>query len=298
MLSVAGPLQAGTSSAPVLQLDRNHLNWSFLTLKGGKGPISVSADIRLQAVPDASLQKVLLQPDEGGEPVAAGEAALLIDFHSSSMGKDLRTRLWFRPRDVAALQRGRIELTRGNERYKLYRYTGEGLFIVRRKPGPGEEGKAPGSWNNVKRSFSAYPGAFPDDVVLSDPAVLLYLASVADFQEVGDEVKILAYDNEDLLVVTMRYEGDEQVAADFKAEGPEGERAVQGRRSALRLGLTSRSLQGGGDGSGLKIAGLGGKLKILVDRELRVPLELRGKVGFAGNVALRIGNVRLTGRKD
>ncbi len=283
---------------PVMQLDDGRLSWSYLTLKGGKGFISVSADVRLQRVTGASLESELLQPNGEGVPVSANGAALLIDFHSSSMGKDLRTRLWFRPGDAAALQRGRIELTPENERYKLYRYTKKGLFIVRRKPEAGEERKAPDSWSGVKRSFEAYPEAVPDGVVLSDPAVLLYLVSVMDFRQPGDEVRLLAYADEKLLVVTVRYEGEEEVIADFKVKGPGATRHVKGARPALRLGLTSRPLQGGGDNSGLKIAGLGGKLKILVDRELRIPLELRGKVRIAGNVALRAGEVRLAGRGD
>ncbi len=291
MLPGAG---AWSIAAPLSQLDDSRLNWSFLVLEGGKGPISVSADVRLQQVSKTELAKDLLSPEEGGEAIAAGGDALLIDFHSRSMGKDLRTRLWFRPRDVAALQRGRLELTAKNERYKLYRYTRKGLFVVRRKPLAGEERKAPDSWGGVKRSFMPYPEGISEDVALSDPSVLLYLVSVADFEQPGDEINLQAYADEKLVVVTVRYEGNEEVSADFEAEGAKGKRRIKGRRSALRLGVTSRQLEGGKGGSGLKIAGLGGDIKMLVDRELRLPLELRGKVRMAGNVSLRATRVRLT----
>ena len=285
---------AVSMAAPVTHLDAHRLNWSFLVLEGGKGPISVSADILLKQVPEGELVNDLLMPEEEGAPIAAGGDALLIDFHSQSMGKDLRTRLWFRSRDVAALQRGRLELTAKNERYKLYRYTRKGLFVVRRKPLAGEERKAPDSWSGVKRSFISYPEGTSGDIVLSDPSVLLYLVSVADFEQPGDEINLQAYADEKLVVVTVRYEGDEEISADFEAEGVEGKRRIKGKRSALRLGVTSRPLEGGRGGSGLKIAGLGGDIKILVDRELRLPLELRGKVRMAGNVSLRATRVKLT----
>ncbi|HFQ91576.1 MAG TPA: hypothetical protein ENK29_01710 [Chromatiales bacterium] len=274
-------------AASPLRLDDTRLNWSFLVLKGGMGPVSVSADVRLLRVPEAELARALLEPSEGGKPVSADGEALLIDFHSNSLGKDLRTRLWFRPGDAAALQRGRIDLTPRNERYRLYRYTRTGLYVVRRWPLPGEDLKAPDAWGSVTHSFVAYPEEISGDTVLSDPAILLYLASVASFQAHGDEVQFRAYFDEKLLLVTVRYEGDEVVTVDLQADGPDGKRGIKGKRNAMVLGISSRLSGGGGGDTGLKIAGLGGKLRILVDRELRIPLELRGRVRLAGNVSLR-----------
>ncbi|MDQ7012042.1 MAG: hypothetical protein Q9M29_09495, partial [Mariprofundaceae bacterium] len=113
---------SGEPAAPRLQLDDRRLGWTALSLKGSKLLVSVSADVSLRHVAEKVLPGALLVPKRGQAIAAAGQPVLLIDFHSLAMGKDLHTRLWFRARDVAALQRSRVEATRGDERYKLYRF--------------------------------------------------------------------------------------------------------------------------------------------------------------------------------
>ncbi len=239
------------------------------------------------------LADALQAPGRGQAIGIDSQPVLLIDFHSLAMGKDLHTRLWFRGQDLAALQRTRVESTLGDERYKLYRFTREGIAIVRRKPMKGEAQQPPEQWRDIKESFAPYPPGIPDGMVVSDPAVLLYLASVAVFKEPGDEIRLLAYFDDMVQIVTMHYEGEEEVGADFKVRGPGGDLHIKGRRQALRLGLASRPLGTRQGDASLRIAGLGGKLKILVDRQLRVPLELRGRVKVLGNVSLRLNKVRL-----
>ncbi|MFQ5487322.1 MAG: hypothetical protein ACE5ET_02610, partial [Gammaproteobacteria bacterium] len=270
----AGQAAAGGSGepeAPLLQLDDGRLSWTALSLKGGKLLVSVSADVSLRHVAPSMLVDALQPPVRGQAISVAGQPVLLIDLHSLAMGKDLNTRLWFRGRDVAALQRTRVESTRGDERYKLYRFAREGISIVRRKPMKGEAQQQPEQWRDVKRSFAPYPPGIPDGMVVSDPAVLLYLASVAEFEEPGDEIRLLAYFDDMVQIITMHYEGEEEVSADFKVRGPGGGLQIRGRRQVLRLGLASRPLDTRQGNASLRISGLGGKLKILVDRQLRVP---------------------------
>lgn len=284
---------SGRLDAPRLQLDDSRLSWSSLSLKANKLLVSVSADVTLHAVAKDVLTRALLPSERGQVINAAGYPAQMISFHSLAMGKELRTRLWFRAQDVAALQRIRVESTRGDERYKLYRFTQEGIFIVRRTPMRDEAQQPPEQWHDVKHSFVSYPPGIPDGMVISDPAALLYLASISDFERPGDELRLLAFFDDKLQLITMHYEGEEEVAADFRAGGPGGDSHVSGRRQALRLGLTSRPLDARWDDTSLEIAGLGGKLKILLDRKLRVPLELRGRAKVLGNVSLQLDKARL-----
>ncbi len=294
----AGPLLAngaGEPEAPRLRRDEGRLSWQALSLKGGKLLVSVSADVSLRRVAGTVLEKTLIPPRRGRPIGSDGQPVMLIDFHSLAMGKDLHTRLWFRTRDVAALQRTRVESTRGDERYKLYRFTDEGIAIVRRKPFAGEARQPPEQWHDVKYSFAPYPPGIPDGMVVSDPAVLLYLASVAEFATVGEAIRLLAYFDDELQIITMRYEGMESVVADFKLRGRGGGQQIKGPRQAMRLGLSSRPLDARQDDTSLRIAGLGGRLKILVDRKLRVPLVLRGRAKVLGKVSLRLNRVRLSG---
>ena len=283
--------------APPLQLDPSRLAWSSLKLKGGKLLISVDAEVRLSTVAGEVLARDLITPPRGHPMGAEDDQVLLIEYRSRSMGKDLRTRLWFRARDGAALQHSRLELTPGEERYKLYRYTREGIYRVRRTPLKGEARRPPETWGRIKKSFFPYPPGVPDGMVVSDPAALLYMASVMDLSAPGDEMRMLAYFDDELQLVTMRYEGNEQLAADFRVSGPGGMMRIRGPRRGRWLALDSHPLVDHDGDAALQIIGLGGRPRILMDQRLGAPLELRGRVRVAGEVTLRLIRLRLAPQK-
>ena len=286
---VTGAANGSIPPPAAVRLDAGRLDWSAVTLRGSKLLVPVAADLELRPLAAAELAAALIQPRRG-RPVPARGTVLLLDYHSRSLGKDLRIRLWFRGGDLAVLQRSRLERTPGQERYKVYRYTAEGIYVTRRKPGPGEAKRPPERWTQVSDEFIAYPPGIPGDQVVSDPAVLFYVAAVADFREPGEEIRLLSYFDDEMQVVTLRYEGDETVRADFRMQGPRGETTVEGHRRALRLGLTSVPLDRHDGRDEVAIASLR-QPRLLVDRRWRLPLELRGRIKVVGRVEVRLDQV-------
>ncbi len=297
--SVVSPAWANGAGEPEvtrLVLDEARLRWSALSFKGNKLLVSVVAGADLRKVPRAELSGTLVEPARG-RPVQAGDdTVFLIDFHSRSLRKHLRNRLWFRAGDGAALQRSRLELTRGEERYKQFRYTEEGIFIIRRKPAGGEVERPPASWSRISKEFVSYPPTFAGEQAVSDPLALFYVASVREFAAPGDTLQLLAYFDDALQVITLRYEGEERVDADFELQGRGGVHRIKGQRTVLRLVLSSRPLDQGLAGErgrdGVTLAGLRRPV-LLIDRQWRFPLALRGRHKVVGKVDVRLGKAVL-----
>ncbi len=283
---VTGAANGSISPPAAVRLDAGRLDWSAVTLRGRKLLVPVAAELELRPLAAAELAAALVQPQRG-QPVPARGTVLLLDYHSRSLGKDLRIRLWFRGGDLAVLQRSRLERTPGQERYKVYRYTAEGIYVTRRKPRPGEVKWPPQRWSQVSHEFIPYPPGVPGGQVVSDPAVLFYVAAVANFRELGEEIRLLSYFDDEMQVVTLRYEGEETVRVDFHMQGPQGETRVKGRRLALRLGLTSVPLDRHDGRNEVAIASLR-QPRLLVDRRWRLPLELRGRIKMVGRVGVHL----------
>ncbi len=293
--SAVSPVWANGASEPEvtrLALDETRLRWSALSFKGNKLLVSVVAGADLRRVPQAELSSTLVDPARGRPVQAGGDSVFLIDFHTRSLRKHLRNRLWFRAGDGAALQRSRLELTRGEERYKQFRYTAEGILIIRRQPAGGEVGRPPASWSRISREFVSYPPTFAGGQAVSDPLALFYVASVKEFAAPGDTLSLLAYFDDALQIITMRYEDEERVDADFELQGRGGVHRIKGQRTALRLVLSSRPLDQERGRDGLTLAGLRRPV-LLIDRQWRFPLALRGRHKVVGKVDVRLGKVVL-----
>ena len=269
------------------------VTWSQLRLGASRLGLSVSADISLQRLQDAAASHDLVVPDKGRPVVSHHGDAMVIVFHTKSPGTELKTSLWLDGQNGAVLQRSRHVMTRGDERQKIDRYAHDGLFSIRKKPRPNEAGKPVAQWTDISRKFIAFPSILFDDAVVSEPSALIYITSVLNLQKPGDQVEILAYFDDHLHVVTIELEGVEAVETDFLLRQGNTSKKVKGRREALRYALWAHALAASLGRSRLRLNGLGGDLKLLIDRYMHVPLELRGSVRLLGEMTLHLKKVKL-----
>lgn len=293
---ITHPASANGATEPdieELSLQPEDVGWSQLELGASRLGLSVSVDISLQHLQDATASHNLAASDQG-KPVSAhrGDVMLMV-FHAVSLGKELETSLWFDGRNAAALQRIRHVITRGDERLKIDRYTHSGLFAIRKKPRPDEVGKPVTQWTDITRKFISFPNILFDDAVVSEPSALIYIVSVLELQNPGDQVELLAYFDDRLHIVTIELEGLESVETDFKLRQGDISKKVRGRREALRYALWAHALSAPQERSRLRLNGLGGDLKLLIDRYMHVPLELRGSVRVLGKMKLHLKKVKL-----
>ncbi len=284
---------AGEQAAPP-PYDLNSLTWRALHFATSIMGMPLHAKMKARILSRDEAQRHLVSPREG-HPIPPADAVLQLEVFSSFINdKDIHTRLMINPGNAAALQRTRVELTPGDERYKAYRFTGEGIFILRRVPRRGEAGKPFTEWTGTHESFIPYPGHHRRPGLASDTAALLYMGSAANFTAPGDSRSFIAYFDDSFHVITMEYRGIEGVRADFRAGRQDaGSRRIMSYRDALRMTIRAHPLGHPNEESTLQIAGLEPPVELFIDQEMRVPLELRGRFGFIGEISLRLDRAEL-----
>ena len=282
------------SDAPLKYYEAQQLTWSQLDFNASILGISFTANLKLNILTDKDAQAKLIKPEQG-QGIKPSPHVLSIDLSSSFISsQDIHTQLLFNSDNAVALQRIRHESTEGDERHKVYRFTDKGVFIMRRKPRQGEAKLAAEHWTDTNKRFDRYPAKQPKDRVFSDTSALLYIGSMAMFKNPGDKIEFIAYFNDSLHVVTVEYEATETIKSNFKARRHgQATQRITGDRESLRLAIQAHPLgQPKGD-STLQLAGLVGPVKLLIDKTLRVPVELRGDLGFMSDVALKLDKVML-----
>ncbi len=289
----APTLASKAGHATAHRLDR--LAWSQLHFKMSIMGLPLHAKIGLSILDNNEIKSRLIDPEQG-QGVPPGHFVLMLDITSSFISdKDIHTRLFLNPDDASVLQRTRLELTKGDERYKAYRFTDEGIFILRRKPRPRENNHPYGHWSDIKTYFEPYPGRLDQYQIISDTSALLYIGSTAAFDKPNDKKRFIAYFDDDFHVITIEYAGLESIRADFTAQkgGGAPPQHIMSYRDASQLIIHAHPLGHPREKSTLQIAGLEPPVKLFVDRELGIPLELRGSLGFMGEVSLRLHEVTL-----
>ncbi|HFD92078.1 MAG TPA: hypothetical protein ENJ22_02175 [Gammaproteobacteria bacterium] len=269
--------------------DLNSLTWEALHFGTSIMGMSLKADMKISILPrEEAKTRLIATPERCGIPPA--DPVLRLELSSSFINdKDIHTTLLINPADASALQRSRIELTEGDERYKAYRFTEEGVFILRRKPRHGEARRSFEHWSDIKESFIPYPARYHHRSVMSDTAALLYMASTASFRTPGDEKSFIAYFDDSFHVITIEYKGIESIRADFRArEDGAAARHIMSYRDALQFSIQAHPLGRPGEESTLQIAGLEPPVNLFIDQEMRIPLEMRGSLGFMGEVSLSL----------
>lgn len=290
--AIAAPIDI-SAQAPASRLER--LAWSRLHFKTSILGIPLYAEIKLRILDRQEAQTQLIEPAQS-QGIAPGQQVLRLDISSSFISdKDIHTWLLLNSDDASVLQRTRLELTRGDERYKAYRFTDDGIFILRRKPaGAREKNKSFEHWSVSKASFEPYPRHVNQKQIISDTAALLYIGSTMAFGNPGDKEKFAAYFDDKFHVITIEYTGLKSVRADFEArkDGTSSQH-IMSYRDASQLIIHAHPAGRPKEESTLQIAGLEPPVELLVDRELGIPLELRGRLGFVGEVSLGLHEATL-----
>ncbi len=177
------------------------------------------------------------------------------------------------------------------QRIKSVRYGERGLSGVRLRPGAGEQGLPPAGWTDERRDGKDYPAGLPADLRVSDPTALFFIIAASAIERPGDSVRIPLFSDDRIILVEARALDLRRVDVDYERVDAEGTRRIREPATALRLSLDAHVLGAGREDASFEIAGLRGDVEMLVDRATRVPLELSGRVPYAGRVAIRVRRV-------
>lgn len=275
--------------------------WSELRYKARKWTLTATAEVSL------ATEGVVEPPGYAGEPPverAGGNSPQTrqlyrLDIRSKLLSRRSVSQLWFDPRDGAAVRRTQRDLG-SRARLKSYRFDAHGVQAHRRTPANKEQADSGlEAWSERSQNFDPYPAEHlerarslgSDARPVIEPGALLYLISALDPEVLESGFETLTFAKGELHWVEIRFRGVEPTEAHFviddqKSRDPE--RVVQ----ALVYTVEPRPI-GQGSASEFELLGLEGAVEIVIEPELRIPIQIRGRLPPVGKIVVRLESAAL-----
>lgn len=286
--SLAGlPLFAQPGASPLL-LDPARVGWSSLSYSASKFGFDSRSEIALEQVTAAELTAALITPPQGRGLTPRNDPSLLLRLDNRALGRDAHIDLWLDPKDATAYQRSQLEAGQKRSRYKVYRFTEDGVFSRRLLPEKGEENLPRERWSDVIEEYDRFePGR-----AVTEPAALFYVVAAAPLAAPGDRVEVQVFSSHHVYPVEISVEASEQIEVDHVIRSPEGEQRVKGPLETLRLLIHPRQA-GDAKTKDFRFVGIEGDVELHLDPKTRAPVQIRGKSRYAGKLRVTLTGVTL-----
>jgi hypothetical protein len=295
-LAVVGLPPSWAHAASSLELDPARVAWSRLLLRASDARGEVSIEIRLSPAPAAGLASVLATDlGRAVEPPADAQVWLMTaSIEIPDYQKNFRTDVWFVPRDAAALQRRRDKVGKGANR-KTFRYLQHGVQRVRLEPdGRQEAALPPGQWTIMKEHLYPYGSAEAGCAVLSDPALLLYVASAGVPGGEGERLDLCVFNKKTLYRARLSAAAPQSLKVDYAEIGPDLRRDIDRDITARTVRLEARPSGAGGlEPDPFEFFEMPGDIEIFLDGSSGIPVQVVGNVSGFGRVVFALREVTL-----
>jgi hypothetical protein len=268
----AGPALAASPLVPAA--------WRTLEFGASNWLHDVSLSARWSPVAAEERDATLIDIGDGAplEPGSRDIARLVATVEAStrwsSRPKRWSGEVWFLPDGDIPLQRVRSKLGRKPTR-KLYRYAAEGVYRVR------EEG------GERRSSFYAFPQPPDRCDSVSDPALLLLLASAADLAP-GSTRRICVFNKKGIYEVELRSTAAPTALVEFRRRGASGSWETHSADGAVRIEIDPQPARGAGELEAFEFFELRPPLAISVDPRTRLPIAIEGSIQGFGAVRFEL----------
>ena len=282
-----------------IKLDPKRVPWVQLSYRVKNFLAEVTAQVQLVSLPAAEVKAALIKSPRGIPIKTWRPESNRITVHKivdSIFEKPVKTvnHVWFNPKDATAL--GRLRLRRGHDDFKkVYRFTEQGVFRHRRKPKDQQEIlKQPEKWTNVKDTFYTYNLDQLGCPKVTERLVLIYIASAAEISKNMQPLSFCVFGKRQLFQVRFKPEGFHSLKVDFIEKKQQDHIHRHGEVEALKIALEIQPLA-----SNLKevedfsFLGFHEDIAIFIDPVSDLPIQISGKILMAGNVTIKLNEVRL-----
>ena len=281
-----------------LNLDPHRVIWSDLSFRAGRTVVDVAIDIRLSPFPAAEFESIWQTYPQPiplpfvGQEVYKLEVNRVID-HIFSRAVKLSDQILFNPDRANSLYG--VRLRRGKDDIeRAYWFTGEGVHRLRRMPKTkGETSLDSAKWTDVKTSFYPYDLTRLECPQVVDPMLLIYLVSAAPINKDSDVLSLCVFGKQQLHQVWLRVRGLQTLEVDYSEKAGAGEIRKKGKVDAMRITLESEPmLENKKNAENFSFLGMQEDITIHIDPELRIPLQVSGKIPTVGAVTLKLSLVK------
>jgi hypothetical protein len=291
------PVWAQSFSRFNLQPKRVH--WSDLSFRATRTVVDVAIDIRLVPFSTAEFESIWRTYPQSiplpcvDQQVYNLEVNRVIDY-IFSRAVNLWNQVLFDPNQANSLYR--VRLRRGKDDIKrAYWFSGEGVHRLRRMPKTkGEASLDPAKWSDVKTSFYPYDLARLECPQVIDPMLLIYLVSAAPIEKDGEVLSLCVFGKQQLHQVRLRVQGMQTLEVDYSVKTREGMMRKRGKLDGFKLVLEAEPLVSDKkNAENFSFLGMHEDIAIYIDPELRIPLQVSGKIPTVGAVTLKLSEVKM-----
>ena len=204
---------------------------------------------------------------------------------SEVLGRTSETRIRLEPGNARALREEKLKIHK-DAGLRSYEYASDHAIKVRYRERPVAEARKPlETWTEKSRYRQEFGAVDPAEAVTT-PSALLYLLAASSLEKKGDVLEATLFADERIV----------RAQATVVAEEPFDGAIEQLGGGSYQPGVALRIRLSGQEASGeaveLELLGLEGDLEVLLDRERRVPLAIRGGMPVLGRIEVKLRSVR------
>jgi len=279
-----------------LSIDKTNVSWKHLSFKGKKLFVKLAVEIGLISPTKAELDAAFISSPQGTPIGATGSGTFIINTNTSVKSVflpnvKLQNVAWIDPATLSAMQYVRLR-TGLKDAKKTYRFTDKGVFKYTRQSIDKKEAlQIPEKWSAVKERFYPY---VPDKIGCLDitvPMAVIYFISASKISDFEKTVTICVFNKKEVIYLDIRKESMESIRLNYTKKKGDQETQRNTSISTHVLSLKARSTTTNRLMDDFTFVGLQGDIKIYIDPETRIPVQLKGGYKGLGEVKLKLQEV-------
>lgn len=291
---LAGLTVSVAQAGPPLDFERDAFPWDRLVYYPAGRHDDMRVEVKLSEVdPDQLPALIDTRPDEQAASADGASAFRMTSTVAVFLtGRTYETDILFLDRGMSPLQRRRDKIGNDPSR-KTYRYLTDGVRRVRLEPsGNAEAELPPESWSQVKEQFYPYGQARRECPALSDPNLLLIIASAAAMMTVEEPVALCIFNKKSIHPLKLWMGSGEAVEVDYLETRDGTQTRVRGEVKVRRGRIealgddASRT-----DDEPFEFFEMGGEIEIDLDVKSGLPLRISGDIQGFGRAEFLLGEV-------
>ena len=200
----------------------------------------------------------------------------------------LKNVAWFDPNTLSTMQyiRQRIGL---NDTKKTYRFTNKGVFRLTKLPlNKYEALQAPEKWSGTMKKFYPYSPAKTGCMDITVPMPIIYFISASKISDFDKNMTICVFNKKKVIYLDIQKESVEPVLLEYTEIKGDHASKIKKSISAQVLSLKARAITTGKTMKNFTLVGLQGNIKIYINPETRVPVQLEGNYKGLGEIKLKL----------
>lgn len=248
--------------------------------------ISARTQVTLNARTSAEVAADLFPAPERAAPTPRGEQVIVQSLKTQVLGRDSDVTAWINP-DGTLLQMSAIN-SGHKDRYRRYTYETDQVYSLKRYPvNDTERSQGWTSWSRSEEDLYAIEPAH-QGLALTEAEALFYLVSVIDWSQASGTREVILFDPDGLIRLTLRFDGEDRVKADFRETIGTESRDVDGEIVVQRVRMDAAPLEPGRGPQDFDFLGYKGGVDLYIDPQRHAILQLKGRYDYLGEVIIRL----------